>query len=617
MRYQQIKPQNNILDEVRMGQSDLDQFLNSPEAQGVVAGFEAELCFVAKGGAGEEEEDYDQDERARSIDDIARFFRDGDYNARLQTSGSLRERMENSYYGWRAEQMSNDWHGIARDEVRKYIENNIQQIDIEIEDYLEGHDGYTPEQIKEILKSVRSAPQRGAARREYAAANPLFATYLEAREAVQELLDEKVEEAMDDQNKNYKRAREYWEDYHSDDNEYDDDRWLQSEGIRQMSDVINSGEYNVSWPYYTSKGGFNSDNAQQLADGLEQALGVNVVASDGYHSTTRKPGLWIIEPDSSLQADDDEDLPAEIVSPPMPLGECIDTMGKFFEWAKSEGAYSNSSTGLHVGVSLPDVGGNVDYVKLALFLGDQYVLEQFGRQLNYYAESALKKIKAAFDDRGTPDKIVKVLDTMKKGLIQDASLMVRTGGHSKYTSINLKGNYIEFRSMGNDYMDKVDVAINMVKRYAYAMTIAANPDLYRQEYAKKLYKLLDKTPATAAAMQEFANYVTAVGGADAETVKAFIRDIKSSNYPAMLPGSKAEQQKKMADTARAVHDATPKKQWLVKLGGTHVWTLSAATEGEANEMTRQWLTQRSAEFTQEYGGKDVELVPVTYWINTV
>ena len=31
------------IDEVRMGQSDLDKFIGSPEANGIRAGFEAEL----------------------------------------------------------------------------------------------------------------------------------------------------------------------------------------------------------------------------------------------------------------------------------------------------------------------------------------------------------------------------------------------------------------------------------------------------------------------------------------------------------------------------------------------------------------------------------------------
>jgi hypothetical protein len=46
---------------------------------------------------------------------------------------------------------------------------------------------------------------------------------------------------------------------------------------------------------------------------------------------------------------------------------------------------------------------------------------------------------------------------------------------------------------GDEYLDKLDEVKNTVKRYAYAMYIAGRPDLHREEYAKKLYKMLSKS----------------------------------------------------------------------------------------------------------------------------
>jgi hypothetical protein len=43
---------------------------------------------------------------------------------------------------------------------------------------------------------------------------------------------------------------------------------------------------------------------------------------------------------------------------------------------------------------------------------------------------------------------------------------------------------------GGNYIDAIDVVINTVQRFAYAYSIAADPNAERQEYAKKLYKLL-------------------------------------------------------------------------------------------------------------------------------
>jgi hypothetical protein len=68
-------------------------------------------------------------------------------------------------------------------------------------------------------------------------------------------------------------------------------------------------------------------------------------------------------------------------------------------------------------------------------------------------------------------------------------------GTSKYTSAHIKDGYIEFRSPGGDYLSMEsrgeydDIKTTML-RFARAMYIAGRPDLERQEYAKKLYKLI-------------------------------------------------------------------------------------------------------------------------------
>ncbi len=87
MRYYQLQtPTDKLLNEVRMAPSNLNQFLETPLAKSMKAGFEAELIF--RGGnedrsgndyESEWELDYDQDQRVRSIDDIIEFFSSGDF----------------------------------------------------------------------------------------------------------------------------------------------------------------------------------------------------------------------------------------------------------------------------------------------------------------------------------------------------------------------------------------------------------------------------------------------------------------------------------------------------------------------------------------------------------
>jgi len=188
----------------------------------------------------------------------------------------------------------------------------------------------------------------------------------------------------------------------------------------------------------------------------------------------------------------------------MPLEECLTKMEQFFEWAETNGAYANSSTGFHMGVSLPHRGGDVDYVKLALFLGDEHVLKEFGRSSNHFTEAAIKKIRQRV--KGNKEAVGSAMELMKHNLLELAqkALEINNNGFGKYTSINPQGardrsdrrgpqgaKYIEFRSAGGtNYFEDINKLKNTLLRYAQAMTIAANPAAERREYYKKLYKLI-------------------------------------------------------------------------------------------------------------------------------
>ena len=138
-------------------------------------------------------------------------------------------------------------------------------------------------------------------------------------------------------------------------------------------------------------------------------------------------------------------------------------------------------------------GKRIDFVKLALFLGDQYVLDQFDRSLNTYCASALGKIKDAAANR-TDNRMNSAIEEFRQGLMAQAGYALTSSyGFGKYTSINPKSGYIEFRSAGNkDYFADVEKLQDTLLRYAYAMSIAGDPAAERAEYAKKLYKILAK-----------------------------------------------------------------------------------------------------------------------------
>ena len=548
MRYKDLLSEQQ-LDELRMNPRSLQQFASSPEAEGIMAGFEAELVFTGQGGEADYDEDpepdYDADERCNSIDDVINFFGNDEYG--YATYGrdldKLQEGLDEKYMEWVDEKMYDAFRDEQEDLIKKIIEEDDFDWDDETRKQLELMD-LSEDEVSDALIQGSEAPQFNSSveQREAMKTNKAYANYINAREEAEGLLDELVQDSIKAQDGTYDSALD---DFRNDFYVDDDSSFFGDVGLRWMSDI--ASEFQLMWPVITytgqsSEGGFSEDNARSLADSLSKELGVKTKVSGGYHSATRDDETWIFEPDSSLDADDSDNMPVEIVSPPMPLQECLAKLQQFFEWAESNGAYSNESTGFHMGVSLPNKGGDVDYVKLALFLGDEHVLESFGRASNHYAEAAMKKIKTRV--RGNKEAVAGALELMKHNLLELAqkALEISNAGFGKYTSINPQGantspdptkrkgaKYIEFRSAGGtNYFEDIAKLQNTLMRYAQAMYIASRPDLERKEYYKKLYKLIAPVEGDPA-LDLFARFAT--GAISSEELKKSWADKALSNEP--------------------------------------------------------------------------------------
>jgi hypothetical protein len=472
------------INEVRMNTGTLDAWARSPEAQGIRAGFEAELIFrdtKRDDDEGEMEPDYDYDERADSIDHVIDFFSNDDWGFGIgsRTARELRETLYEEFTEWMQEQIDEEWD--PEEQVKDYMDTNVW-----------GDDSEKEERINSVLERNDIDPDKATDEQK---AN--------AEETAEEEYLEEVEQAANDSSSDYyQQAYEYYTDMKREGGDYDERDFLRDR-YGYMSDIANSNS--LDWPYWTGGGSAGgSRDWEDIGDSLQRTVDMEVKVSGNYHSTTRKEGRWIIEPDGSLDPDDGDDMGLEIVSPPMPLLETIDKLKDVIEWAQNEAdAYTNSSTGLHMGISVPYVGGNVDYVKLVLFMGDDYILDKFGRAGNTYAASAMGKLKQNMQgarNRGelTEAKLdpMGALELVQKNLIELAARYIQQGvGTSKYTSAHIQDGYIEFRSPGGDYLSMEsrgewnDIKDTML-RFARAMYIASRPDLERKEYAKKLYKLI-------------------------------------------------------------------------------------------------------------------------------
>ena len=488
MRFNEIKlllKEDQDLLEINMSPSNLEKLASQIDAQ---AGMEFEMIVPGVSGTDDDDSELepnydDYDENVTSIDDAVNFFDDGDYNGRREIQ-RLRERMENDYQ---------TWLGDAWMEHFETYKNTIV--------FRFGKENWEEAQIAEIMgldeAETEALETRGATPEDYMDA---------AEKVIADGLDPWLNDAQED------AQEEYYDDEHEDD-------WLASEGLNYMSDV--ERQYEISWPHWTSVGGDGEVAIESVADRFGNSIGRKVNWSTSYHGGKREPNAYVVEPDGSLEPDDSDDAGLEFVSPPLALDDMLSDLDKVKAWADETGCYTNKSTGLHINVSVADFDlQKLDYVKLALLLGDQYVLDQFGRAGNNYAKSAMGMIKDRIAQR--PEDAAAMLQQMKAGLGELATKVIHSGATSKFTSINTKTGYIEFRSPGGDWLS--DEFFNKIKptllRFVVALDAAMDPQKYRDEYLKKLYAVL-KPKDQNDTLSYFAKF--AAGELPKTALKSFIR----------------------------------------------------------------------------------------------
>ena len=446
------------LDEINMSPRALNKATKSIDA---LAGMEFEMIVPnVEGGDydGDEEPDYDSDESTYSIQGIVDFFDDGDYNS----SGDiqrLREKLYSDYQDWLDTKISTAWDNEGFDFFTDWVANNIDGADI--------NDWFKRDADHDITKSDVL---------DYA--NHLWGQDSSAKtDAYDEFRDDQME-----------------------DSEFDQAHWLDDEGLGLMSDIEDN--YGISWPHWHFSGrGGGVYSIESVADSFKQAIGRPVEWGDDYHNVDRDTafdsGAYIVEPDGSLEPDSSNDRGLEFISPPLPLDEIAKDLKKVKAWGIKNNCYTSkrNKTGLHINVSVPGLDKdmkNLDFVKLALLLGDKYVLSEFGRLSSSYAKSSYNIVMRNIRDR--PESAEALLDRMRENLSKAASRIIHNAKTEKYTSINVKDGYIEFRGPGGDWLDdNFDKIQQTIERFVVATDAAVHPEKYRQEYLKKLHRALTGT----------------------------------------------------------------------------------------------------------------------------
>ena len=182
---------------------------------------------------------------------------------------------------------------------------------------------------------------------------------------------------------------------------------------------------------------------------------------------------------------------------------------------------------------------------------------------------------------------------MRKHLGHFASrALAQPSGFGKYTSINPKNNYIEFRSAGgSDYFRDIDKIQNTLMRYARAVDIAMDPDAEKSEYARKLYKLLTKTETEQVTDPRTGTTRTQVKpSGDNDAINIFSRYVAGE-----LPKSALKSFLKQIQYSREVskNPPTEKIQWRVTHpNGTSSIIFQASSKEEAIRLAKQEWNDR-------------------------
>ena len=484
MRYKQIKPLlEQTLMEINKSPTSLRQLASKINAR---AGMEFEMIVpnVKIDGSDDfdSEPDYDYEEPTGSIRNIRGFFHEGVHNSRRDVD-NLVEELEQEFYEWRQERMDEEWASDGREFFEQWVRNNVSD-----DEWITGEDDEDEDES--------------------------FSNF--------------VDREWEAQDRHYTDAyNEFVQDHEGD---YDDGDWLNAVDYNYMSNI--AGSFDINWPYWTEYQGDDDGMAvENIADDFSGAIGRPVNHSTDYHGASREEGTYVVEPDGSLKGADNDDGGLEFVSPPLPIAELLSDLQKVKRWAKRRGCYTGADygTGLHINVSVDGWAGieNLDYVKLAILLGDEYVLQQFQRQSNTYCKSALGLVKDAI--KKNPLTAKELLEKMKTHMNTAASKLIHTGITNKFTSINTKDGYVEFRSPGGDWLNEFEDKIEpTLLRFVVALDAAVHEDKYKQEYQKKLYKLLAPS-GDKSTIEYFAKYVA--GDLPKAALKSFVRQAQRERSP--------------------------------------------------------------------------------------
>ena len=343
---------------------------------------------------------------------------------------------------------------------------------------------------------------------------------------------EYVEEKMEDE------LIEWLEQDIRDNGEQWDEAWDRALSNVDEDDWCNE-EYSGNWHallgdldifLYNNSEGSMEEVADQIRDWAgDSSISGRVEAGD-YHSGQQVDNdYWRVEDDSSIEGDG---MGAEIISPvyDTPTDMLAEMKSLFSHWS-SRNVDTNRSTGLHVTMSMAGDVEPVNKLKIALLLGDKYLLQQFNRDGNSYTKSQVKEIQQYMQNLSANYKDQKSLSALEDMLKDGISA-------GKFSSINFKdatnndGNgLIEFRIAGGDsYHRNFDMVAKTTIRYAATMLAGHDENVFREDYIKALFRFVNKLDAIDPEADERASSRIDPEHTDKKVVDAFKSILSKQHY---------------------------------------------------------------------------------------
>ena len=324
----------------------------------VKCGFEAETFF------------YSVDD-SRASDDVDNMsVSDVEYEF-----GDLPDSAYSDYNDWIMEKAMDEY---LPDYIDRWIDDNRDE-DEYIQDFMDSGDGPTEEGVEEYKEQfAEDDPNEFENREEDGWDDDNWA---------RDLINEEYEAEYED----------FLREIANDDDQLRDDAVNECEGDYSMEDWINDQWYSMSaflddYGYeYSSESGSVEGVASELYSGwIEDNSKFDDYPEYGEYGSTGVTDRWSVETDSSI--DPDEGAGAELISPVFSNArEMLKEMKSLFEWSKGEFG-TNSTTGLHITMSWQGAKTEPNKLKMAMLIGDEYLLDLFGRLRNSYTRSFITEM---------------------------------------------------------------------------------------------------------------------------------------------------------------------------------------------------------------------------------